>query len=357
MILYYCCNCCLECPYEYTTHPNVRLNCDPEGSRLQLHCAVRGSLTPAFQLHWYMGPRAGGAAVVQIDSNTNQQDYEVNTVTLNSKGDLPEICQINSTLRTPRLTPSHANQCIWCAVEFRDLDLTLSSNDSRLCLDTNRLLPQCDSDEGSIVLSNPIAVCATLTIQQQEPLLQTTAGASGSPPPSVTIDTTGTTTDPIENTIGATTTQGQTAGETTMTLSPPLTTPTTPTTPTQTAASTTPISTPAGTTPPTSTTPSSEEPTPPRRSTIAPTVRSTAASDTTTTTSGGTNTDGQGSVEGELFVAIAICIVFIVIIIILMSIVICLFRQWKWKREKEARRNEDESECMSVHVCLPILQE
>ena len=241
----------------------------------------------------------------QLDTQNTAEHYKVNTTILNSRGDLvEEICYVTSTLVTAPVNSSLENHCIWCAAEFKDLDVTLSNENSRLCLGSKALHPHCGEE---VVLVNHTAVCATWEEQVQLQMVEGSTFTTDLTDTGDSTDATEATTQQNFGTLSSTTDSPPTQSSTNM-----------PSVSQQSTSRPTDLSS-GRTNPPTSTSP------------------------TNTPTGTGTSPGAQDSMEGELFTAIAICIALIVIIIILMSIVICLFRQWKWKKEKEARLSEDES--------------
>ena len=148
---------CTGCRYEYFQQPAPELNCDPYGTRLQLHCAARGPLEPDFSLEWFSSNllRSDEPPVcVTLDPQYSTMSVEIGS------GERREVL---STLLTAVIGSSHAEQCFWCAILVAGEPISTTSS-NRLCmLDAaayNSSVPGCSG----ITPMDLTVVCANETV-------------------------------------------------------------------------------------------------------------------------------------------------------------------------------------------------
>lgn len=301
----------LECLYNYTSHPMVELNCDPYGSQLQLSCAVTGPLYPQFRIQWYLSST----------DYTNRMSLGSSSCELNITGEVKyQLRSIASLSMTGPITEMYANQCIWCQVEFGELDVSQTKDGHRLCLGSADDYAGLASCNNKMVVVNSTSFCADFNSPVDLPMSYAT-------------------TSTISTESGITPSHWMPC---TTSLPNHFTSQINPTT------TVTSVSSPAKS-------PSIDDsifitatpmPTTPKDSKAAITVGAgNTLSNKTNPTPNNTDPNGQGNaMEGELVIAIVVCILFIIIIIILMYFVMRLFRQWKWKRGRESEPNGGESD-------------
>lgn len=291
--------------YEYTSNPAIDFNCDPYDSELQLHCSVTGPLYPHFTLQWYISPaNSTSTNQTKLDSET----YKISNSVIDTIGDVSKQHRsVSSHLLFSPTLELHADNCIWCQIEFSDLNISVAKEDKRLCLKGADSYIPLDSCGDPIAVVNSSSDCVSFEDLKvaEEQLLE--------------LDIT-TTASSMEDIVATVTSMAASA----VTILP-----------------TTTIPSPSSSTVTSSLLP----PTTPATGPLQPTTDNTniginTQSDVTdfstietTAPSGGGGPDN--AVQAGLFAAIAICVVFILAIIVLMYFVVRLFRQWKWKREKE----------------------
>lgn len=185
----------IVCMYEYISYPMMDLSCNPYGSTLQLRCAVTGPISPQFHLQWYLS-NSDTSTATELDSE----------MVLNVVKD--GINSISSILSIGPISTMHTGHCIKCQVEFDEMEIALSRDDSQLCIGSAvsyTSLPSC-ADE--MVVFNSTSFCATaqdldfLTLQQVDegsalsPL--PTAHITSQEPPATTESEVGTPTDVLD---------------------------------------------------------------------------------------------------------------------------------------------------------------
>lgn len=147
------------CVYEFITHPDKKMSCNPVGSQLQLHCAVSGPSSPSFKLHWYMGTTEQEA--IMLDSLPNYSTVSGEMELMNAKGNVIRKT-VTSVLRTTTISDTHRDQCFWCQVEVEGMEISLYNYRHKVCLGDFKeflVLPPC---EDVVVLANMQVSCVAL---------------------------------------------------------------------------------------------------------------------------------------------------------------------------------------------------
>ncbi len=140
-----------NCIYQYTQQPVTQLNCDPNGSRLQIHCGATGPLLPSFRIQWYRSNRS-------VSSTTRITSKNDCLIRNNMLDVMDEKRSATSILLTKNIDSTMSGVCFWCQIEFSRLILPVKSE--VVCIDNEEHFAGVDDCGDSVVmLVNTSVLC------------------------------------------------------------------------------------------------------------------------------------------------------------------------------------------------------
>ena len=135
--------------------PSEKLECNPYGRELQLHCGFIGPLNPEFSLQWYSSNLEDSSEPPRQLMH-GKEDYTVNNIVLDMKTG-HYIRSVSSILRTGPIDEEHSGRCLWCQAEFGEIAHPRRSN--ALCIQDESRYAELDECSDA-VLVNTSLICA-----------------------------------------------------------------------------------------------------------------------------------------------------------------------------------------------------